>query len=602
MAININHNQNKIKPSEDSDLKLDSGATDKNIDVSTKRVVNLQDPVNDQDAVTKYYVDNNTGSLNLDLTQLQTLIGDQIDAVISTLDKLTPDGPDDISTDTLSVSGTQSYRITDFTQTDHTGTGLSATPGETVQRVLRNNDFNTNTLTQVGPGDTGTVEVIRNNVSTVSKELTADPNNGTTTDTDKLIISNNVDFGTITGEALGFHFVYDVRGQGVNSVSEGWNNIKIQQAGNETNTVIWYSDQSNPGAPQATNVSILPDATESLVYSSTVPHYTSSQIFNVSFDVNRLSGDFYPATDSFVTSGGNDGSSGVNSLSATTYQAQSITTPLPRNYLVSTGTTTINAQTTVKTGTGISSPNKGPRFSVTNSYQSTTVNFDISERVLYMNDDVTTGSPVDETKVLVQNVGFGSGDARRIETIDGENPTEATPFTDWVGETSTLNSHDATIVGGVITHDTTDYSTGYLPVGPNLGTTDRDNSQYINFAFNRVAVSKFAMQWSGKISGCWVRIPGTSTDSTSTINGWLDTSLPYEGSGVPGANISSGGNGSNGCGLAGTTTLNQTVSNELINITFGTESSSNATNNTIVVRFKLDDGDSISSIKFVAAS
>tara|TARA_B100001248_G_scaffold262734_1_gene261901 strand:+ start:159 stop:1967 length:1809 start_codon:yes stop_codon:yes gene_type:complete len=602
LAININHNQNKIKPSEDSDLKLDSGATDKNIDVSTKRVVNLQDPVNDQDAVTKYYVDNNTGSLNLDLTQLQTLIDGRIDSVINTLDKLTPDGPDDISTKTLSVSGTQSYRITDFTQTDHTGTGLSATPGETVQRVLRNNDFNTNTLAQIGPGDTGTVEVIRNNVSTVSKELTADINDGTTTDTDKLIISNNVDFGTITGEALGFHFVYNVRGQGVNSVSEGWNNIKIQHAGNETNTIIWYSDQSNPGAPQATNVSISPDATESLVYSSTVPHYTSSQIFDVSFDVNRLSGDFYPATDSFITSAGNDNGSGVNTLSSTTYQAQSITTPLPRNYLVSSGTATINLQTTVKTGTGISSPNKGPRLSVTNSYQSTTVNLDVADRILYMNDDVTSGYPVDETKVLVQNVGFGSGDARRIETIDGDNPTEPTTFTNWVGETSTLNDHDATIVGGVVTHDTTNYSVGYLPVGPDLGIIGRDSSQYINFAFNRSAVSKFAMQWSGKISGCWVRVPGTSIDNTSTINGWIDTSLPYEGSGVPGANTGAGGNGSNGCGLAGTTTLNQTVNNETINITFGTESSSNAIDNTIVIRFKLESGDSISSIKFVAAS
>ena len=216
-----------------------------------------------------------------------------------------------------------------------------------------------------------------------------------------------------------------------------------------------------------------------------------------------------------------------------------------------------------------------------------------------MFDDFTSGTPIDETRIIVTDVGFGSGDARRIETVGTDTPS--TPdFVNFNGGTSILSAFDATVVGGKLTHDQTDYSTGYLPVGPDL-SSGRSGSQYIVFAFNRMAASKFAIQWSGKISGCWVKLPGSLIDTTSSLNGWMDTTIPYEGIGVPGSNIGLGGNGSNGCGLAGTITTGQVVT-ETINVTFGTESSSNSTDNLILVRIKLEDGDYMNTLKFIKAT
>ena len=54
MAININHSLDKIKS--ESDLILDAGAAS-NIDVSAKIVKNAADPVENQDLVTKIFLE-----------------------------------------------------------------------------------------------------------------------------------------------------------------------------------------------------------------------------------------------------------------------------------------------------------------------------------------------------------------------------------------------------------------------------------------------------------------------------------------------------------------------------------------------------------------
>lgn len=598
MAIDINHSLGKISTS-DQDLVLNPTGISSSVSVSDKRVINLQDPIDDQDAVTKTYLTNSLiESINVisgggDLTLAE--IG-------NTLDKLTPQKPPVISTKTLSLIGTGSYRITSFSQTDNTGNGLSAAPGVIVPAVLRNNDYTTNTITQTGPGDAGSVEVVRNGVTTTSVTLDAEANNGIYADVDVLRITNNVDYGTITGTPLGFWQAYDVRANGVDTVVGGWNEILLRQGSHDTNTVTWYSDQSNPGVPEITNISVEPNLlNEQIVYSSSVPHYTDQQQFNISFDVNKLSGDFYPSTDVFFDASPSvPALSGIKAIADLTYQAAGIVTPLPRNYLVDSGTFNVTTTTTVKTGTGISTANIGPTATINNGYSSAVATFAPANKIIYIVDDVTIGSPIDETRVIVDNVGYGAGDAFRVETENTDTPAESITYTPFNGLTSMLNAHDATVVGGIASWDTLDYSTGYWPVGPDL-STGRSAAQYIQFEFRRLSTGKFTIVYSGRISGCWVRLPNTSTDATSSINGWLDASVPYEGVGVPGANTAAGGNGSNGCGLSSVVTLNSTVLNKNTTVTFGTESSSNAQNNSIIVRFKLSAGDSMSFLKFKAS-
>lgn len=591
MSINLNHSSGKIY-TENKDLTLEALGENFNVSAANNRIINVQDPVELQDAVTKKYLDDRLSAL-----QTGTLVNIQ-----DILDKLSPQKPPKLDTAVLSILNTNSYRITDFTQTDNTGLGLSAGPGEIVQNVIRSANYTSSTIQQVGPGNSGTLDLLRNNTITASVMFDENDNNGEYTDVDSIFVSNNVDYGTITGNPLGFDYVYNAYAAG--SSSTGWNKLALQHTLNDTSTVetstVWYSDQSNPGAPVIENITVEPSTTQTgVVYSSSVPHYTYQQHFDISFDVSKLSGDFYPSSDQFITASPAAASSAFGTTQSITYQAAGIATPLPRNYLAASSYT-VNTSVPVKAGTGKALSNSGFTLMIDNSYATSTVSITPGKNVLYMFDDLTFGQPVDETKILVESVGYGTGNAYRVETVDGDTPAGdiVIPFNGFASE---LKVYDATVVAGVAKHDTTNYSVDYLPAGPDL-SVGRTGSQYIEFAFARTAVSKFAIEYSGRVSGCWVRLPGANTDATSTLNGWLDTTLPYEGIGVPGANTGAGGNGSNGCGLAGIIQPGITVINKKTNITFGTESSSNANDNTILVRFKLESGDSITRLKFVSAT
>jgi len=601
MSINVNHSSGKISTG-GKDLALDAEGIGYNVSVSSNRVVDVLDPINPQDAVTKIFLENAvsniTGGVGVTLSDVQNLINSALD----TISLLTPQSPPQFATKVLSVTSLSSYRITDFTQTNNTLTSISASPGSVVNNVTRSQNFYTNTLSEAGPGNSGTINVYKNGTITSTKLLDATINNGTYTDTDNLVISNNVDYGSITGNPLGFDYVINAQVSG--NVPAGWNDIYVQHdlvggTNSQTNKVEWYSDQSSPGNPLVTNKSITPsNVNVGQVYSSTIPHYTSQQQFDISFNVSKLSGDFYPATDNFITSAGTSSNSALNTISPISYQVAGLPTPLPRNYLNATSTL-IATYVNVKNSTNIASETETLSIRVDNSYATAVETFTIGSKILYMRDDNNITNIIDETQVSVESVGYGNGNARRISTVNNDTPPETT-FNDFIGQTSTLNSWDATVAGGILTHDQTDYSVGYLPPGPDL-STGRSASQYVQFALNRTAVSKFAIEYTGKISGCWVRLPGATTDTTSSQNGWLDATVPYEGVGVPGDTTAAGGNGSNGCGLAGVVITGSHQANKTVNITFGTESSSNATDEMIILRIKLESLDSLTKLKFKTA-
>lgn len=155
---------------------------------------------------------------------------------------------------------------------------------------------------------------------------------------------------------------------------------------------------------------------------------------------------------------------------------------------------------------------------------------------------------------------------------------------------------EATVRLGILKHDVTNYSSGFLPAGPNRsGDT---GTQYFTFAFRRTAVSNFTINiTSSGIAGLFIAAPGTTVDNASTLNGWLDCSTQYAGAGVPGANTSNGGNGSNGCASTGSDVIASNTSlSGSFTMTLGTESLTNATNNVALVRIALSSGQSITSL------
>jgi hypothetical protein len=203
-------------------------------------------------------------------------------------------------------------------------------------------------------------------------------------------------------------------------------------------------------------------------------------------------------------------------------------------------------------------------------------------------------------------VGTGSGNGVRIVNPgSGNTPAYTANAAVFDSQSSTLQSYDATVVGsssqGLLKHDQTNYSTGYLPVGPNL-SSGRSGTQYFTFKFVRTDISKFDITYAGNVAGMWVALPGSTIDSTSGANGWIDMSVAYAGAGVPGSNIGAGGNGSDGCSLGGVVVLNTNTASTSKTCTFGTVSSSSTSTNEIYIRLALTSGQSVTGLSLKAAS
>lgn len=184
-------------------------------------------------------------------------------------------------------------------------------------------------------------------------------------------------------------------------------------------------------------------------------------------------------------------------------------------------------------------------------------------------------------------------------TIVGSTDYTATPFT---GAVSVSGTKEATVRWGVLKHDTTDYSTGFLPVGPNRSADT--GTQYFTFAFRRQVVANFSITLNTNgISGLWIAAPGTAIDSASGLNGWLDCTAQYAGVGVPGSNTGSGGNGGDGCALTGADVVpTNTNVNSTYTMTLGSENMSNATNNVVLVRVALEAGKQITNLQIGESS
>ena len=521
-----------------------------------------------------------------------TKVTDGLALLNNVLGKLVPASPTPFPGGTaLTINSLSTYRMADFVQTDRTTTGgKSVAGGSTVTSVLRTASYSTNVYNNLGPGDTGTLTLYKDNVAAGAVTFTSASANGTTGD---LIITDSKDYSQVTGAASGFWRSFDAQGSG--TTSNGWNEVYISHSGaSNTSTPSWYYDDSAPGSPTFTSASISP-LSESLTYSSTVPHYNSSTTFKMGVNVAKLSGDMFPTSNTFFT-----GSAGgaFAAPSSNTYPTVGITYPLARNLYVTSGSVTVN--TTSSITTGFSSSATGPSVTVDNSYSTASQAFTtaLANTVLYKTG---TSSAMEESAVTFgSTVGTGSGTAGRILNPGStDNPAYANNATLFNSQTGTLQSYDATIVAATLKHDQTNYASGYLPVGPNL-STGRTAAQYFTFKFVRTSLSKFNIKFTGTIAGLWVALPGTVIDSTSSLNGWLDMSIAYGGSGIPGVNAP--GNGSNGCALGGVVTLNSSVSAHSKTCTFGTISSSNSTLSEVYVRIKLTSGQTVTALSLETAS
>ena len=411
------------------------------------------------------------------------------------------------------------------------------------------------------------------------------------------MITNNYDYNSANANiAAGFWYVFTSTISGT-AAPAGWNEIYIaDSATSNTSTATWYYDNTSSGLTPTFSSNTMVESSNTLSYSSTIPHYTSSTQFTISTTVANVSGNMYPTSNTLAsgTAGG------------------SFAAPASVNYNASNvGSNTLNSfqsasfTTTASVTSGFGASSTGPQISVNNSYNTGTLTLTtaLANIVLRKTGNSTA---IDEGNIVFTSAVGGSTtpSAYRIENPGtGNTPVYTANASTFNSQTSTLQTYDAVVVGsssqGLLKHDQTNYSTGYLPVGPNL-SAGRSGTQYFTFKFVRAAVSKFDITYAGNIAGMWVALPGSTIDSTSSANGWLSMSTAYACAGIPGVN--SPGNGSDGCALGGVVSLNTTVASTSKTCTFGTVSSSSTATNEIYVRIALTSGQSVTGLSLKAAS
>ena len=530
-----------------------------------------------------------------------TSVTNSIALLNNVLGKLVPASPTNFpgSPGTLAIASVSSYRMANITQTDNTpGANKNVAAGTTVSTVRRAATYTTNTFTNLGPGDAGTITAVRNgvDVGNVTLNTGASPS-GNGTYGGNLVITNNYDYNSANANiAAGFWYVFTSTISGT-AAPAGWNEIYIaDSATSNTSTATWYYDNTSSGLTPTFSSNTMVESSNTLSYSSTIPHYTSSTQFTISTTVANVSGNMYPTSNTLAsgTAGG------------------SFAAPASVNYNASNvGSNTLNSfqsasfTTTAAVTSGFGASSTGPQISVNNSYNTGTLTLTtaLANIVLRKTGNSTA---IDEGNIVFTSAVGGSTtpSAYRIENPGtGNTPVYTANASTFNSQTSTLQTYDAVVVGsssqGLLKHDQTNYSTGYLPVGPNL-SAGRSGTQYFTFKFVRAAVSKFDITYAGNIAGMWVALPGSTIDSTSSANGWLSMSTAYAGAGIPGVN--SPGNGSDGCALGGVVSLNTTVASTSKTCTFGTVSSSSTATNEIYVRIALTSGQSVTGLSLKAAS
>ena len=512
---------------------------------------------------------------------------DSINELNFILGKLVPTPPDTINGVSFTFSLGTGRLCAGFTPTNNTGGSHAVVAGT---QYSRNTDstVTSNTLTEFGPGDSETVTGFVNAVGVGTTTLTVGVNNGTF---DKLVISNNEDAANSsrnTGITSQFYEIYDARL--LNAVSpDGFNKAFIQQGISTTSSAFWYEDPSTVSAPVISFSPVVYPGSPTLSYSSGIPHYTqaSANAFLYALGVENASGDMY-TQNTFVSSDGQtSGFQNPGNKSYTNFTGG--TNPPAQNYGVGAAVTTQVSQQPRDLHLTATS-NVFTSFDASTPYGSHN-----NQRVGFTTDVNIMGTTartnvIDEDNISISSLGTGSGNAERVNAgSTGDNPSPV--FTAWGGGSAgSIATYEAAVRGGTLRHDQTNYSTGYLPAGPDYSGS-RSGTQYFQIELIRSNVSEFSISYTGSVAGCFICMPQNSawTTSLSGVNGWADMFQAYKGSGIPTSaepGCSSGGLMDNNGGT--------------FTCVFGTESSSNDTGNRILIRWKLTSGQSITAMSFTS--
>ena len=538
--------------------------------------------------------------------------------------KANPSSPTPLSGKTLSLAdGSQGTSpLLAASATDNSGGNIPAA-GSGITRYTTADPINTNNVTDANTSISGTLSATFNNAEVGNVTFTAG-GDAAGTYTDLIVVNDGDAHDEISASTYptGFAKVFDARWQrALSGISTGYSDLSLNHtsAGN-TNTIGFVKDTMTDVPSVVQGSAVVAEGTAGTYrYISGVPYYNtgSPTITITGLAVGDLVGQTYRNTSTpiqFTTGTLAESTSGTIFNTQTKTYAQIDGSPTFLTGGIPIAQTGVASDYTM--GTITASVNGSARAVGYIDAQMFNVNgsssvVDITNKYIQIYSASLTG--FDEGNIPVADA-LGSvydDDGVRIEGLGSaaDNPAFSNStnyYTDnaWSGAETIAGTSEAVVRWGTLKHFTTDLSSGYLPIGPDLNT-GRTGTQYFTFAFRRATVANFdiSLNSSTGITGLWIAAPNTVIDAASSLNGWIDGTVQYAGSGVPGANTGSGGNGGNGCALTGSDVIPTGSSiNAAYTMTLGSENSSNSFGNNILVRIALASGETLTSVSVGVAS
>ena len=540
--------------------------------------------------------------------------------------KAVPSAPASLSAKSItmadSAQGTNPHLCSGFD--DNTGAATTLTAGNslessTARRYTTTSTIDTTTASNFYNGATGTLAAEINAANDGTKTFTA--TEGETGTFSSLVVSSNVDYDTVVSSyPQRFYLVASAKiTKALSAYTVGVNAQRLTHSATGNTNYVHVVKDDITATPTTTIGTITENTAGTQRYVSGVPYYNtgSPDLQIAGTTVANFTGQAYQdaADPHEVDPGTSQESTSGNVISNISYtyanidgSSSMLTGGIPNTDTGVSSAYTLGNLTAAITSSGVRAVQqikaRSKNANGTGSYSESSTKIQVYTSSLLTLDNEAGGITVadslgagfDDDAVRIS--GFGSLSSDTPSLYDSSN---ANYYTDsaWSGAVTVAGTNEAISRFGTIKHFTTDLSSGYLPAGPDLETgRDGGEAQYYTFAFRRTTMANFNLTMSGKVSGMFIAAPGTAIDSASGLNGWLDCSLTYGGSGVPGSDTGNGGNGSNGCAFnSGDRVIDDTTySNQEFTFTLGTENATNATGNNILVRIKLNSGDSITAL------
>jgi len=539
--------------------------------------------------------------------------------------KAVPSAPSNLSTFSLTLNdaaqGTTPKLCAGFD--DNTSSFTTLTAGDslsttTARRYTTTTTIDTNSVTNAYNGASGTLTAAIN--ASADGAITFTTGNDTATNS-SLVVSANPDYHSVNSAyPSDFYQVFTAKiTKNLSAYTVGVNAQRLEHSATGNTNLVYIVKDDITATPTTTIGTVAEGTAGTYRYISGIPYYnTGSPTVTVTgTTVANFTGQAYQDTSSphEVDPGTNQESTSGNVIATTDFTyaqadgaSSMLTGGIPNTDTGVSSAYTLGALTVSLTGSSVASVQtikaRSKNANGTGSYSETSTKIQVFTQTpsglndeaggITVSDDL--GATYDDDAVRIAGFGSLSGDTPAL--FDSSN---ANYYTDsaWSGAVTVAGTNEAITRFSTIKHFTTDLSSGYLPAGPDLETgRDGGEAQYYTLAFRRTNVANFTVTLTGTVSGFYIAAPGTQIDSTSGLNGWLDASLTYAGSGIPGSNTGAGGNGSNGCAFTSGDRIQDGVaySAQSFTLTLGAENMSNATGNNVLIRIKLNSGDSVTAL------